>query len=79
MAESSSDCARARMSLVASKALVAESAESLADASEALTASKRESEATPRFHGGDLKCCGAFKRLREAELQLFLRGASSGI
>ena len=37
--DASSDSARARISLVASKALTAESAESLADASDALTAS----------------------------------------
>ena len=55
--DASSDSARARISLVASKALTAESAESLADASDALTAS---TEAYESFAWSSLMVAASF-------------------
>ena len=55
--DASIDSARARISLVASKALVAEAAESLADASDALTAS---TEASASFAWSSLMVTASF-------------------
>ena len=35
---------------------------------------ENESDATPRFHGGDLKCCGAFKRCERPSCNYFCVG-----